>query len=127
MQPWSQFENQSYLSLETFKKSGQGVATPVWFARSGEVLYVKTEAQSGKAKRIRNGGHVRIAPCDSRGKLKGAWTEATAVLVDATEAAQAEPLLNRKYGLLKRGFDLMGKVNRSEYVTIRILPRHADT
>lgn len=56
------FAGQRYLSLETFKKSGQGVKTPVWFAAEPSVeldsnnvkLYVYTIGVSGKVKRIRN-------------------------------------------------------------------------
>jgi hypothetical protein len=40
------FQNQQYLSLETFRKNGQGVKTPVWFAQDGEVLYIWTQTDS---------------------------------------------------------------------------------
>ena len=35
-----QFANQNYLSLETFKKNGDGVKTPVWFVLDRGVFYV---------------------------------------------------------------------------------------
>ncbi|HAE59309.1 MAG TPA: PPOX class F420-dependent oxidoreductase, partial [Anaerolineae bacterium] len=47
------FQNQQYLSIETFRKNGQGVKTPVWFVQDGEVLYIWTQTDSGKAKRVR--------------------------------------------------------------------------
>ena len=62
-----QFQKQQYLNIETFRKSGQGVKTPVWFAQDGDSLYVWTQADSGKAKRIRNNGDVNIAPCTASG------------------------------------------------------------
>ena len=34
------FNNYQYLNIETFRKSGVGVQTPVWFVREGDVLYV---------------------------------------------------------------------------------------
>lgn len=37
-----QFENQQFLNLETFRKNGIGVKTPVWFVQDGETLYVRT-------------------------------------------------------------------------------------
>jgi hypothetical protein len=43
-----QFEQQNYLNLETFKRSGQGVKTPVWFIQEGCTLYIRTGAESGK-------------------------------------------------------------------------------
>ena len=53
MDPIAQFAKKQYLNLETFRKNGDGVKTPVWFAQEGESLYVMTIPTSGKAKRIR--------------------------------------------------------------------------
>lgn len=115
------FKNQSYLNLETVKKSGQAVPTPVWFVERDGALFVRTEAQSGKVKRIRNNAQVRIVPCGSRGDVKGEWVSANAQLVaDEATPAQINDLLNKKYGLLKSAFDLMGKLNKREYATIKI-------
>ena len=55
------FAGHKYLNLETFKKSGEGVKTPVWFAPDPSVrldsrdakLYVYTLGVSGKVKRMR--------------------------------------------------------------------------
>jgi len=49
-----QLKKQQYISVETFRKNGVGVKTPVWFAQDGESLVVRTEGTSGKMKRIRN-------------------------------------------------------------------------
>jgi PPOX class probable F420-dependent enzyme len=115
------FKNQSYLNLETMKKSGQAMPTPVWFVERDGALFVRTEAQSGKVKRIRNNPQVRIAPCGSRGELKGEWVGAAAQLVaDEATPAQINDMLNKKYGLLKAAFDLMGKLNKRDYATIKI-------
>src|SRR5260370_23304631 len=78
---FASFAGHKYLNLETFKKSGQGVKTPVWFAAEPSVeldsndakLYVYTIGVSGKVKRIRNNPRVNVAPCDMRGELKGGW------------------------------------------------------
>ena len=99
------FAGHEYLNLETFKKSGDGVKTPVWFAAepstsldSGEArLYVYTIGDSGKAKRIRNNPRVRIAPCDVRGNVQGDWVEARAEIVTGDEAEHGTQLLNKKY------------------------------
>ena len=66
-----QFERQSFLNLETFKRSGQGVKTPVWFAQEGPTLYVRTGAESGKVKRVRNNGRARVVPSDAQGQSAG--------------------------------------------------------
>jgi PPOX class probable F420-dependent enzyme len=80
------FAGHKYLSLETFKKSGDGVKTPVWFAADPSAsldsndakLYVYTIGVSGKVKRVRNNPRVKIAPCDMRGRVLGEWVEARA-------------------------------------------------
>ena len=73
--PFAAFEGQKYLSLETFRKNGEGVRTPIWFAAEKDggaaVLYIYTIADTGKVKRIRNNPRVRIAPCDMRGNVTG--------------------------------------------------------
>src|SRR3981189_1515179 len=80
------FAGHKYLNLETFKKSGDGVKTPIWFAAdpgnglagNAALLYADATAISGKFKRSRNNGRVRIAPCDMRGTWLGEWVEAHA-------------------------------------------------
>ena len=72
-----------YLSLGTFRKSGEKVATPVWVTRDGDDLYVITGASSGKVKRIRNNAEVELAPCDMRGRISGAEVSGTAEILDA--------------------------------------------
>jgi PPOX class probable F420-dependent enzyme len=91
-----------YLSLTTFRKDGTPVATPVWLVRDGDILRVITQADSGKAKRLRNDSRVLLAPCDARGTLKGAQVEGTAVLQDATETELTARLVEARYGLLGR-------------------------
>jgi PPOX class probable F420-dependent enzyme len=92
-----QFNHQNYFNLETFRKNGIGVKTPVWFAQRGKSFYVVTFAGSGKMKRIRNNNQVRIAPCKGNGDLVGEWVEARAqVIHDPQHARDANDLLNKK-------------------------------
>ena len=76
-----------YLSLTSFKRDGTGVATPVWFVEEGGHLLVETDADSYKVKRIRRDGHVRVAPCDARGRARGEPVEADARILAADERA----------------------------------------
>jgi PPOX class probable F420-dependent enzyme len=115
-----QFADEKYLNLETFRKNGKAVATPVWFAQDGGVLYIYSLADAGKAKRIRNNPRVRIAPCDMRGKLKGQWVEARARIVHGEEAAKGHRLLDEKYGLMKKIGNLFSKLMKRERVVIAI-------
>jgi hypothetical protein len=107
MSTLEQFRKQQYLNLETFRRSGEGVKTPVWFAQDGEVLYVVTGADSGKVKRIRRNGRVNVAACKMDGRLIGSWVPAQARPVDDPQVhLLADRLLNKKYGLIKKFLDL---------------------
>lgn len=103
----------TYVSLTTFKKVGSAVATPVWVSSDGALLYVWTQGGSGKVKRIRNNGHVLVAPSDSRGALQGAAVEGAARVLDSpADLARVSALHRTKYGLQFRLFDLGAKVLR---------------
>ena len=106
MKNLDQFHHKSYLNLETFRKNGEGMKTPVWFAQDGDTLYISTMADSGKVKRIRNCGQVNIAACRMNGKVIGVWIPAQArEITDPGIVAQANRMLDKKYGLLKKLFD----------------------
>jgi PPOX class probable F420-dependent enzyme len=122
----AQFAKAKYFNLETFRKSGMGVRTPVWFAQSGDgsrsgraTFYIYSEANAGKVKRIRNNPKVRIAPCNFRGALDGAWVEGRARLCTNDEVAQGQELLRRKY-FLKIVGDFFGRLMRHKNAVIAI-------
>src|SRR2546422_6819975 len=102
LNPFAACAGHNYLNLETFRKNGGGVRTPVWFAAAlpevpgAAPLYVYTIGNTGKLKRIRNNVRVRIVPCDMRGRLLGEWMEARAEILDGAEAEKGMKLLNRK-------------------------------
>ena len=106
------FGRERYLSLETFRKTGVGVRTPVWFAAApGEALvYVFAAANSGKAKRLRRNDRVRIAPCDARGRVTGGWIDGQATIVGEPEFADGTRLLNHKYRPWKQMLDLFARL-----------------
>jgi PPOX class probable F420-dependent enzyme len=96
----AQFEGQKYLSIETYRRNGDPVRTPVWFVDDGGVFYVRTAASTGKYKRIRNNPSVKIAPCDSRGNVKGEWVSAEAVVAPESEFDRVYRMLRKKYGMM---------------------------
>jgi uncharacterized protein len=96
----SQLAGEKYISIETYRKSGQPVRTPVWFAESGGILYVRTSDDTGKYKRIRNDSSVQVAPCNMRGNVKGEWVKAKARIVSDDEKERAYKMLEKKYGLI---------------------------
>jgi uncharacterized protein len=94
-------QGQKYISLTTFRKTGAGVATPVWFGEDGGKLYVMTRSDMGKTKRIRNNPQVRIAPCTIQGKVTGPEFAAVARILPPEEHARARQTLNRKYWMAR--------------------------
>jgi len=117
-----QFTQKKYMNLETFRKNGIGVRTPVWFAQDGGMLYVITMADSGKVKRIRRDGHVNVAPCKFDGRITGPWMSARArELTDPEVCQKANRLLDRKYGLLKKLFERQRKKSASRDTYLEIV------
>jgi hypothetical protein len=113
------------LSLATYRASGAEVATPVWFASVDSTVYVFTAGESGKVKRLRRSPRVRIAPCDARGNVHGAWRDATARLVtDPAAIRRAETAFDDKYGWQKRLLDLgswlSGRIRRRAWIAIDV-------
>lgn len=115
------FRGHDYLNLETFRKNGAGVRTPLWFAENNGEFLLYTLADSGKVKRIRNNPRVRLAPSDMRGKPLGDWVDGTARFLESDEARTANQLLNRKY-FLKRFFDWTSKLRKTPRVYLAVRP-----
>jgi PPOX class probable F420-dependent enzyme len=113
------FQNENYLSLESIRKNGVAVATPVWFAEQDGVIYVYTEGTSAKVKRIRNNPQVRIAPCTYNGKLRGDWVPATAKIITGADEELGHRLLDRKYWL-KRLFNWFQRLRGHSRAMIEI-------
>ena len=124
------FRIHKYLSLESYKKSGERVRTPVWFANDPSVtpesaasrLYIYTIGDTGKVKRIRNNPRVRIAPCDLRGKVLGEWVDARAEIVTGEEAVRGMRLLNKKYFPWKRLLGFFALFSRRPRIVIALHP-----
>jgi PPOX class probable F420-dependent enzyme len=133
---FSVFDEKRYLNLETYRVNGIGVRTPVWFAADpkdfsrsgGPKVYVYTTADSGKVKRVRRNGVVRIAPCDMRGNVTGPWINALAELVTGAEYERGMRLLDRKYFPWKQFLNLSALLfRRRERVVLAIQPALRDS
>ncbi len=120
MDKLAQFSKQKYVNVETFKKSGQVVRTPLWFVEENGVLYVRPPAASAKVRRIRNNQHVRVVPSDVRGNPHGVWLDGEARLIDAENAEWVNDLIKRKYGLLKRLIDIRSRLRGTKAVVIAV-------
>lgn len=121
----AELDQHRYMSLATFRRSGAPVATPVWFAAVDGKLYVVSAGSAGKVKRVRNAGRARVAPCDVRGGLRGAWQDAGArVITDVGLIGRARAALRAKYGWQVRIFDfvsrLTGRAKRRAWLEVSL-------
>jgi PPOX class probable F420-dependent enzyme len=102
-----------HIALTTYRSSGAGVTTPVWFARHGDQLYVFTLVHSGKVKRLRHTARVMLAACTMRGRLNGPTIPGAARFVtDARETRRARNALWRRYHLAMFGVQLLNAIQR---------------
>jgi uncharacterized protein len=117
-----QFEKKSFLNLESFRRNGLGVKTPVWFAQTDGTFYVRTVAGSGKVKRIKNSGDIKIVPCLANGTPTGEWVAAQAFEVTDPETAElVQRLLEKKYGALQvKAFAAATALRREKYTVLKI-------
>jgi hypothetical protein len=119
----AQFAAAKYISLETFRKTGAGVRTPVWFAADPAApasFYVYSAPDAGKVKRIRNNPHVRVAPCDIRGNVRGVWVDGQTRIIEGSEADKGQQLLRKKYGWMKRIGDFFSRLMGHKQMLLQI-------
>lgn len=109
---WARLAAGRYLNLETYRRDGAPVRTPLWFAAptgAAAPLYAYTIDGSGKVKRLRRDARCRVAACDMRGRLSGPWLDAHATLAGDAEHALGMRLLDAKYWPWKQ---LLGLTSR---------------
>jgi PPOX class probable F420-dependent enzyme len=115
---------ETYVNLETFRKDGSGVQTPVWAAPLDGKLVIVTDGTSYKVKRIKNDPKVRLAACSARGAVKGPWHDGTCRVLDAAAGERAEVALRSKYGLQYRALNffsrISGRIARRAYLEVTV-------
>ena len=121
---FSNLTKHQYINLVTYRKSGEGVGTPVWFAQDGNRLFVTTSPEAWKVKRIRKNPRVQVGPSDMGGKPLGAAVDAQARIMSGEECKVADKLLDAKYGLMYKAMRLRarGSNNPNNSVFIEITP-----
>jgi PPOX class probable F420-dependent enzyme len=117
----SHLSNSKYINIETLKKNGSGVRTPIWFIIYQGIIYFRTDSKSGKVKRIKNNPHVRIAPCDIRGNLKGNWFDGKAKSADSKESSIVFSMIDRKYGFLTALIRSFNKIRGTNPIALAIV------
>ena len=98
----NQFIDQKYINLETYKKDGTPIRTPVWFVIHNDLIYVITRDSTGKVKRLKNNQDVRIVLCSFKGEPKSEWIKGKAHNITGDEADKAIKLRKKKYGMSAR-------------------------
>lgn len=97
----------------TFKRSGEPVPTPVNFGLSGDgKLYFRSEPHVAKIRRLRHDPHLRVCPCNLRGKPLGPFVEATARVLPESENERCHAIVAANWRfetkLLERTYERIG-------------------
>jgi len=115
------FPNERYISLETFRKNGIPVRTPVWFVEYDGLIWIITRELTGKVKRLGNNNKVNIAVSNFSGKPKGSWFSAQANLIQGDLAEKAISLRNKKYGFIAKIIGIFS-AKKGKYVVYSLKP-----
>jgi uncharacterized protein len=112
---------EQFIALTTFRKTGQAVTTPIWFAQSLGTIYVAVHADTGKLKRLRRSGRVTLAPCTYSGKVTGAVIAGQArILTEPLECTAASTALIKKYGFMRPLFYFLMNTQRLLQLKARV-------
>jgi PPOX class probable F420-dependent enzyme len=118
-----------YISFTTYRRNGQSVATPVWFAIDGQRIVLFTGDRTGKVKRLRHDTRVTLAACSFNGKVKGPAFAGTAVILPDSAKDEVMPLIRSKYRITKLLLDTSVHLirlfrrkpqTRSVYIEVRL-------
>ena len=113
------FEKAKYINIQTYKKNGHPISTPVWFIIKDNKIFFRTSHNSGKIKRIRNNNNVKFALCDIRGKIKGEWYEGIAKIESDSDNSILSQI-NKKYGISSRLMKIFYKIKKIHIVILSI-------
>ena len=98
------------IALTTFRRSGEGVVTPVWVNRvSDGRIGFWTAMGSGKTKRLAHNPHVTVQACSASGKLKAG----SPVLRGTAEMVRSGPLFDEVTAAGKKKYGVMVPISRT--------------
>jgi PPOX class probable F420-dependent enzyme len=107
---FSSLDGEDHVLLVTYRRDGTPIPSPVWFARDADQLYVWTEVNAFKAKRLRRDPRALLAPCSPLGVPRGNPIAAKGrVLTDESERRRAAAVIRSQWGLGRRIFELMSR------------------
>lgn len=93
-----------YISLISYTRNGDPIATQVWFVEKEEKIYFVTTQKRYKIRRIRNNPNVKVARSSMRGKAKGEYIDGIARILLDKEFKSIIKLFKKKYRLFKMMF-----------------------
>ena len=115
-------EGSHYCLLISYKRTGEGVPTPIQFGLRDRKLYFRSETGVAKLARLGANPRVALGPSDWRGKPLGPLAAGTARVVSQAEEEAAYGALKRNYTLSQRLFE--GMVDRLpvEMTYVEVVP-----
>ena len=99
-----------YVALTTYRRDGTPVVTPVWAAAEGDSLFIFSNPNAGKVKRVRNSSRATVAPCTATGTITGSSLPAEAFILPSDQMAKVWGRLIKKYGIAARLFAAYDRV-----------------
>ncbi|MHA2180433.1 MAG: PPOX class F420-dependent oxidoreductase [Promethearchaeota archaeon] len=111
-----------YISLITFKKNGDPIATQVWFVEKEDKIYFATTQGRYKFKRIKNNPNVKFSPASMRGKSKGEYIDGAVRILSDDEFKPIIELFRKKYRTFKIMFK-EGREGEKKTVFFEITPK----
>jgi PPOX class probable F420-dependent enzyme len=120
------FDKTRQIVLVTFKRSGEAMPSPINHGVADGKLYVRTDASTGKVKRLRNNPRVVVVPCSLRGKPQGQAVAGVARILPESEQAHADEVIAANWSLpmkvLERGIDRGVAAFGIQMAYIEVLP-----
>jgi uncharacterized protein len=123
------FENYRQIVLVTFKKSGEAVPSPINHGVADGRLYVRTDASTGKVKRIRNNPNVLVVASNLRGKPSGPVVAGVTRILPEAQHAHADAVIAANWSapmkVLERSLDYGSQTLGVPMAFIEITPAGA--
>jgi len=103
--PFERLGREQFISLTTFRRTGEPVSTAVWVAPDGVALLVTTQLSTGKVKRLWHTSRVEMRPCSRLGKVAAGVQRIGGIAEIRTDEQSIRELneaMVSKYGLMFR-------------------------
>jgi PPOX class probable F420-dependent enzyme len=125
-QDFTGFDRTRQIVLVTFKRSGEAMPSPINHGAADGKIYVRTDASSGKIKRIRNNPRVLVVPSGLRVKPKAPAVAGLARILPQSEHAHAKKVIAANWSVpmtvLERTLDKGAQAFSAPMAYVEITP-----